>query len=85
MTAQSVAKLLRYMSSHGYSHAYPHREQPLTEKPSWDINAGYVQRAAHTLPKSGTRRPWNVRQNYVVDAIDHRFDRIGNEMVFGRR
>ena len=43
-----------------------------------------MQRALHALPKSGTRRPWNVRHNYVLDAIDHRFDRIEESMVFGR-
>ena len=42
------------------------------------------QRAPHALPKSGTRRPWNVRHNYVLDVIDHRFDRIEESMVFGR-
>jgi hypothetical protein len=47
-------------------------------------NAGYVQRAAHVLPKSGTHRPWNVWHNYVLDAIDHRLDRIEESMVFGR-
>ncbi len=39
---------------------------------------------AHVLPKSGTHRPWNVRHNYLLDAIDHRFDRIEESMVFGR-
>ncbi|EUA20478.1 flavin-binding family monooxygenase domain protein [Mycobacterium xenopi 3993] len=53
-------------------------------KPSWDIQAGYVLRALHALPKSGTKRPWNVRQNYFADAIDYRFDRIEEAMVFGR-
>jgi hypothetical protein len=48
------------------------------------LQAGYVQRAAHVLPKSGTHRPWNVRHNFVLDAIDHRFDRIEESMVFGR-
>ena len=52
--------------------------------PSWDIQAGYVRRAVHALPKSGTKRPWNVRQNYFADAIDYRFDRIEEAMVFGR-
>ena len=47
-------------------------------------NAGYVQRAAHVLPKSGTHRPWNVRHNYVLDAIDHRLDRTEESMVCGR-
>ena len=85
LTARSVAKLLAYMESHGYTHAYPHLgDKPMPEKPAWNINAGYVQRAAHVLPKSGTRRPWNVRHNYVLDAIDHRLDRIEESMVFGR-
>ena len=59
-------------------------DKPMAEKPAWNINAGYVQRAAHVLPKSGTHRPWNVRHNYVLDAIDHRLDRIEESMVFGR-
>ncbi|GFG50477.1 FAD-dependent oxidoreductase [Mycolicibacterium agri] len=86
LTARAVAKLLAYMDAHGYTHAYPHLgDEPMAEKPAWNINAGYVQRALHALPKSGTRRPWNVRHNYVLDAIDHRLDRIDEEqMVFGR-
>ncbi|HEU4360395.1 MAG TPA: NAD(P)/FAD-dependent oxidoreductase, partial [Mycobacterium sp.] len=85
ITARATAKLLSYMSSRGYTHAYPHRgDEPMTEKPSWDIQAGYVLRSLHALPKSGTRRPWNVRQNYFADAIDYRFDRIEESMVFGR-
>ena len=85
LTARAVAKLLAHMDSHGYTHAYPHLgDKPMPEKPAWNINAGYVQRAGHVLPKSGTHRPWNVRHNYVLDAIDHRFDRIDESMVFGR-
>lgn len=85
LTARAFAKLVSYMDSHGYTHAYPHLgDHPMPEKPAWNINAGYVQRAAHVLPKSGTHRPWNVRHNYVLDAIDHRFDRIEESMVFGR-
>ncbi|KZS60481.1 flavin-containing monooxygenase [Mycobacterium ostraviense] len=85
MTARATAKLLAHMAAHGYTHAYPHRgDEPLTEKPSWDIKAGYVLRSLHALPKSGTKRPWNVRQNYFADASDYRFDRIEEAMVFGR-
>jgi cation diffusion facilitator CzcD-associated flavoprotein CzcO len=85
MTARATAKLLAHMKSHGYTHAYPHLAgEPMPEKPAWDIQAGYVLRAPHALPKSGIKRPWNVRQNYFADAIDHRFDRIKEAMVFGR-
>ena len=73
------------MDSHGYTHAYPHLGQtPMPEKPAWNINAGYVHRSGHVLPKSGIHRPWNVRHNYVLDAIDQRLDKIDESMVFGR-
>jgi cation diffusion facilitator CzcD-associated flavoprotein CzcO len=85
ITARATAKLLAHMASHGYTHASPHvGDQPMSEKPSWDIQAGYVKRALHALPKSGTKRPWNVRQNYLADALDFRFDRIEESMAFGR-
>jgi cation diffusion facilitator CzcD-associated flavoprotein CzcO len=85
MTARATAKLLNHMASHGYTHAYPHLDgEPMPEKSAWDIQAGYVLRAPHALPKSGIKRPWNVRQNYYADAIDYRFDRIAEAMVFGR-
>ncbi|GLC98223.1 monooxygenase [Mycobacterium kiyosense] len=85
MTARATAKLIEYMSAHGYTHTSPHLGgQQMAEKPAWDIQAGYVRRALHALPKSGTKRPWNVRQNYFADAIDYRFDRIEEAMAFGR-
>jgi cation diffusion facilitator CzcD-associated flavoprotein CzcO len=85
ITARATAKLLAHMASHGYTHASPHvGNSKMPEKPSWDIQANYVLRSLHALPKSGIKRPWNVRQNYFADAIDYRFDRIEEAMVFGR-
>jgi cation diffusion facilitator CzcD-associated flavoprotein CzcO len=86
MTAESAARLIDYMKSSGYTHAYPHLgSEPVAEKPTWDLAAGYVQRSLHALPKSGTKRPWVVRQDFLADALDYRFrDRIDEDMVFGR-
>ena len=56
----------------------------MPEKPLWNLQAGYVQRAVHVMPKSGTHGPWHVRHKFVLDAIDHRFDRTEESMVFGR-
>jgi cation diffusion facilitator CzcD-associated flavoprotein CzcO len=85
ITARATAKLIAYMTSRGYTHAYPHLTAPMPEKPTWDIQAGYVLRNLHALPKSGTKRPWNVRQNYFADALDYNFvDKIDEDIVFGR-
>jgi cation diffusion facilitator CzcD-associated flavoprotein CzcO len=86
MTARAAARLVDHMAAHGYTHAYPHLGgEPIAEKPTWDLQAGYVKRSLHALPKSGTKRPWVVRQDFLADAIDHRFlDKIDEDMVFGR-
>lgn len=85
MTAEQVAKLLAYMRAHGYTRAYPHLgDADMAQQKTWNLEAGYVLRAMDVLPKSGTRRPWKVRHNFILDALDHRFDRIEESMVFGR-
>ena len=85
MTARAAVKLIDHMDAHGYTHAYPHLGgEPLAEKPTWDLQAGYVKRSLHALPKSSDRRPWVVRQDFLADAIDFRFlDKITEDMVFG--
>jgi hypothetical protein len=51
----------------------------------WDLQAGYVLRNPHALPKSARRRPWIVRLNYFADALDSLLaDRVDEDMVFGR-
>ena len=86
MTARSAAKLMEYMDTRGFTHASPHLGSgPITEKPTWDLQAGYVLRNPHALPKSSTKRPWVVRQDYWADAVDHHFiDKIDEDMNFGR-
>lgn len=85
MTARAVAKLLRYMRSHGYTHAYPHLgAESMSAQPLWDLKAGYVERAPEALPKSGTHGHWRVRHNYYRDAVAHRLDDVEDSMVFGR-
>ncbi len=85
MTAQAVAKLLVYMRSHGYTHAIPDRQgKAVDSRPVVDLASGYVTRSLNELPKSGTERPWSVRQNYILDRIDARFDDLTESMTFGR-
>lgn len=86
ITARSAAALMDHMKRNRYTHAYPHMTGgPVAEKKTWDLQAGYVQRSLNQLPKSSTKRPWVVRQDYLADTIDHRFrDKIDEDMVFGR-
>ncbi|GAC1405743.1 MAG: hypothetical protein NVS4B6_22490 [Mycobacterium sp.] len=85
MTAQSFAKLVAYMDSHGYTHAYPHLgDVTMPEKPAFNLDSGYVKRGMNMLPKSGARRPWTLSHNYLRDAVGRPFESIEECMVFGR-
>jgi cation diffusion facilitator CzcD-associated flavoprotein CzcO len=85
LTARSVARLLSYMDAHGYTHAHPHLgDTDMAEQPTLNLQSGYILRALDVLPKSGTRRPWEVGHNFLRDVLDHRLRPIEEEMVFGR-
>lgn len=84
MTAQAVVKLIKYMRSQGHTHAIPDRGgQVLPQRPVVDLASGYITRAVDELPISSTERPWAVRQNYILDRIDARFDDVTESMSFG--
>jgi hypothetical protein len=56
------------MDAHGYRRAVPEVTDPsVTEEPILDFNSGYVLRALDRLPKQGSKEPWKLRQNYVLD------------------
>jgi cation diffusion facilitator CzcD-associated flavoprotein CzcO len=85
LTAQSFAKLVAYMDSHGYSRAYPHLGNvTMPEQPAFNLQSGYVKRGLHMLPKSGTRRPWMLTHNFLRDALARPFEPVEESMVFGR-
>jgi cation diffusion facilitator CzcD-associated flavoprotein CzcO len=85
LTARSVANLLAYMRSRGYTYAYPHLgDAHMPEQPAFNLQAGYVLRGADALPRSGTRRPWMLTHSYVRDVLSHRLGDSDRSLVFGR-
>lgn len=87
ITARSAARLIEHMKAHGFTHAYPHLdEQPTAEEPTWDLQAGYLKRGLSALPRSGTKRPWAMPRDFVIDSIENRFRyQIDKDMVFGHQ
>ncbi len=50
----------------------------MTEEPLLNFTSGYVLRAAGTLPHPGSRPPWKVYQNYLLDLLSLRFGRLND-------
>jgi len=86
LTAAWVVRLLRHMDRKDRQVAVVHREPGVEPEPFLSFTSGYVQRARADLPQQGSRKPWQVYQNYVQDMLTIRFGRIADGVLrFGRK
>jgi len=89
LTCDYVCRLLAHMDAHGYRQVTPRVNDPsIKPVPFIDLSSGYVQRAQDRLPKQGSKPPWRLRQNYLLDRIElagARFDDGGLEFRAGSR
>jgi monooxygenase len=85
LASEYVCRLLLHMDAHGYAWCCPRRNDPSVEEvPLIDFSSGYVQRAAASLPKQGSRAPWKLHQNYALDRAAFRHGRLTDgTMEFG--
>jgi monooxygenase len=79
LTSRYVCRLLNYMDAHGYRQCTPRRSDPdLTEEPIMSFTSGYVQRALPMLPSQGSKRPWKLYQNYLLDLMTMQFGAVND-------
>jgi monooxygenase len=81
LTAGYVCRLLRFMDRHGHAIAVPRRDASVVPQPFLTFTSGYVQRAVAILPKQGSKRPWKVYQNYLMDLVNLRYGRIADGVM----
>ena len=69
LTSRLVCKVLRHLDANGYAAVVPRPDGELGPRPLLDLASGYVQRSIAEFPRQGDRRPWKVRQNYLIDSV----------------
>ncbi len=87
LVSQYVCRLLKFMDHWGYVQCTPRKTDPsIAEEPIVNFTSGYVQRALPSLPHQGSRRPWKLYQNYLLDLITFRYGKVDDgTMEFTRR
>ena len=72
-----VCRVLNHMHRRGYRTCMPVCDPGLLEaRPLLNLNSGYVLRAAANLPKQGGKKPWLIRQNYILDMMTMKLTRL---------
>ncbi|MBU3002483.1 flavin-containing monooxygenase [Paraglaciecola arctica] len=69
ISATYLCRLFNYMQSNSYDVVMPedHDNSALDDGIMDSLQAGYVQRGKHQLPRQGTKYPWKVTMHYGQD------------------
>jgi cation diffusion facilitator CzcD-associated flavoprotein CzcO len=82
LTFQYVCRLLNYMDRRNLPVCVPqNNDGSLTEEPWLNLNSGYIQRASERLPKQGSKMPWKLRQNYLLDLMMFRYSNLNDGVL----
>ncbi len=76
LTSEYLCRLINHMARRGLTECRPIADAPIEPTPWLDFTSGYVQRALSRLPRQGTRAPWRVYQNYLLDLFAFRFGKL---------
>jgi monooxygenase len=83
LVSEFVCRLLNYMDANGFDTVEPQHPGPeVDELPFMDFTPGYFQRSMALLPKSGSRAPWRLKQNYFFDMRLIRYGKVDEESLF---
>lgn len=82
LTCNYICRLLNHMQRTGSQICVPQNADPSVREEPWlNLTSGYIQRAAHQLPKQGSKLPWKLHQNYVLDVLSLRFGPVNDGIM----
>ncbi|MCH9815520.1 MAG: NAD(P)/FAD-dependent oxidoreductase [Actinomycetia bacterium] len=82
ISTRFFCRLINRMDVAGYAQATPTPPADVDPQPLIDLTSGYLQRAKDELPKQGSRAPWYLRQDYVLDSASLKFAKLDKDMAF---
>ncbi len=87
LVSEFFCRVLNYMDSKGFDKVVPGQpSHDIEERPLMDFTPGYVLRALDYLPKAGSRTPWRLKQNYLLDINMIRRGKVDDEaLVFSKQ
>ena len=82
LVCEYVCRLLNHMEKTGAQTVIPRdKDNCITDENFLGMQSGYIQRANDRLPRQGSKQPWMVVQNYMVDLPKLRFGAIDDGVL----
>jgi cation diffusion facilitator CzcD-associated flavoprotein CzcO len=82
LVSRYFCRLLNYMKRRRAIQFRPRRPNSGIElQPLLNLTSGYILRSAENLPKQGSKAPWRVHQNYVLDLMALRFGPVDDGIL----
>jgi monooxygenase len=82
LVSEFFCRVINYMDEHSYDRVEPrHPGNSVDERPLMEFTPGYVLRALDYLPKAGSRSPWRLKQNYLLDLQLIRRGKVDDEAL----
>ena len=81
LVSEYVVRLLKAMRQRDAQVVVPVRDDEVAAVPLMPLDAGYIQRAAGTLPQAGDRAPWQMPHNYLLDIVSLRRGKVDDGVL----
>jgi monooxygenase len=81
LSCEFACRMLNEMEKRGQRIVVARRRGDVEESPIIDFSSGYIQRALDQLPKQGSKSPWRLYQNYLLDLLTLRYARIEDDVI----
>ncbi|PCJ19438.1 MAG: FAD-containing monooxygenase EthA [Gammaproteobacteria bacterium] len=82
LTSKYVCRLINHMDQQGHDYCTPRNNDPsIKELPFVDFRSGYIQRAIEKFPKQGSKAPWKLYQNYVIDIFSLKYGTLEDDVM----
>ena len=80
LVSEFACRLLNHMDAKGCDTVVAeHPGNSVDERPFMEFTPGYVLRSLDVLPKQGSRTPWRLNQNYLLDTRLIRRGKVADE------
>lgn len=82
LSAQYLCRLLQHMDRKGIASCTPRRRDASVQSlPMAPLRSGYLRRAKGRVPHQGSKAPWRLHQNYLLDLALTRYTRIDDGVM----